>query len=72
MSGNETEEKYFLRFLSFFRSLASNGQKKRKEKDRVGERNEGRKNVINYLLSSNTSSQLMELKKTEEIIILTQ
>jgi hypothetical protein len=40
--------------------------------ERERERTERRKKVINYLLSSNTQSQLIELKKTEEIIILAQ
>jgi len=58
----EEEEEYFSRFLSlslflvFLRPMAERRKKK----------------VINYFLSSNTHSQLVELNKTEEIIILAQ
>jgi hypothetical protein len=58
--GEEEEEEYFSRFLSLSLVFFAQWPK------------EGKKKVINYFLSSNTHSQLVELNKTEEIIILAQ
>ena len=65
----------FLRNIQWSKKVETHRHREREKRQRERERerergnkkkNAGRKKVINYLLSSNTHSQLIELNKTEE------